>query len=416
MLKYNSKKINAEFIGEKWTKINLLLDDVNPGIAMGLRRICLLDLEKTALTMDIESLESDDTEVRKLFSDIQLNISLIRIGLPEDIELIISVKNNTNAPRFIMSDDFVYPDNSKEKSGKYKGIKDYIQQGIKICSLARNCSIKLRVKSEKKSGFYGPQYIPTRDIAYKILDYIDVDIINYSGNIEEAMVSRESLEKLLSSKDSIPHKKSEFYGGKKGKKEKEIYDRRILICPDKLYLDKMEEDIKNDLADFYGYYDHVIINNKTNDGSISDTEFSQNYIAKISSTEAMPQAFRLKFMIYYEVDPEIFLRSIFDKYIEKLLSLIHTPGKMITEIVKIDQNGTICTLRKNLIYDENETIANILRYQIYELSPEITFLNMEKPHKIDNMIYVNFISDSDGLLKTAIEKTIKRLEYLRDKI
>lgn len=198
MLKYNSKKISADFIGETWTKIRLYLENVNPGIANGLRRICLLDLEKTSLTMDIESLQSDDTEIRKLFSDIKINISLIRTDLPENIELIISEKNDTNEPRIITSNDFKYPDGPEKK----EYLKNHIQQNIQICSLARNCSIKLTVKTEKKSGFYGPQFIPTRDIGYKVTDYVDVDLINYSGNVEEAMVSRKSLEELLKSKDS----------------------------------------------------------------------------------------------------------------------------------------------------------------------------------------------------------------------
>jgi DNA-directed RNA polymerase subunit L len=404
MLKYESKKISADFIGETWTKIKLYLEGVNPGIANGLRRICLLDLEKTALIMDIESLQSDDTEIRKLFSDIKINISLIRTTLPEDIELIISEKNVANEPKIITSNDFKH----SEGTDKKYDLRKHIQQDIQICSLARNCSIKLTVRTEKKSGFYGPQFIPTRDIGYKVTDYVDVDLINYSGNIEEAMVERKAVEELIKSKD--------LHYSSGTKKQREIYDKKILICPDKLYLDKMEKEAKNNLDEFYSYYDYVVINNATNDGIIPDTLFSNNYVQKISSTEAMPEDFRLIFRIYYDVNPEEFLKSIFDKYVQKLQSLLDVPNKIVTEVVKIDHSGTIYTLRKNLIYDENETVANILRYQIFDMVPEIPFINMEKPHKIDNMIYLNFISESEDLLEKAIKNTIQNLEKLKSKI
>ena len=374
-----------------WGWIQLELKNVNAGIANGIRRVAMQNIPVKAMIANIQELESTDPEVRRLYSVIRDNIGLVALDqkIDEATEFSIELKNTTDFDMTVKSDHI------KVVKGKITE-SNYILKGVALFKLAPKCSFRCGIFVRKNTALDSVYHTITRKIKYKVTDFIDVDILNYTGNTSEGMVKREDLSDLLP-----------------GLTKKPLHELKVLIIPDINYEKRYPQKFLENPKLFYDKYDVVIKNPRCNtDPELHPMQWDNNFIYNYSSTEAMPRDFELNFKVFGNIPPKDYIYLIFDTFIQKLTTI----KSQFTRPEKV-QNQSTYEYSRYLFFGENETFANIIRHAMFALDPDISHLRMEKIHKTIDMIAIHFIHpDGEKLLFNAIDKSIKDLETLRDMI
>lgn len=398
-------------------EIEFYITNTNKCVANGLRRTVTNECTAVSLQLLLENIDTDEEYIP--VEDLINRVGLIRLFQTVEVgtEFSLNVTNTSTETDklFVTSGDLITEGNKKADPP--------CDATYRLAWLRPGKYLKFKATVVSGRGYEDAKFSLTNSVpAYEHVDYCDAKFLGASGRMEGKVVYTQDLVDLIKEKGSSVNVKVEGIQAESLRKQKnlsirDIYALRILIIPNKQYLEISRPSIRPKPEN----YDLVLTNMKD---QVVDPRQDHGFVKFYSGMVTQPTEYHLRIRFHGNItatkamthackDLSARLKEVL-KGLEDLDSKNLSSGEAGRVMKKVSavRDGRVTRIR---IMEEDHTLGHILAYGVLEMDPNVPNVRPEIEHPLTRVLFLHIMhADPIGIVKKVCQKHIEIFDRMAE--